>query len=375
MLWVCRWFALTDAQRAALPTAELDRIVSLTLLVLVDYKFYTLFSILFGMGFAMQLGRSQRPGSEVVRTYVRRLSILLAIGIGHALLLWFGDILHCYALVGFALILFRNASDRVLLRWVVGLAMIVALLPLLQWAIGGIGKVEEAGEEVRFAALTGGSWLDIIGLNFAFIRDEYRSLSPGFDSTFYWYLSVLWKFLLGFVIGRRMLLQRAEGHLDVYRRALPWLLVGGLAGSVLLGGATWHLQTLLPDHRSLWARLLWIPVDLSMLMLSLAYVAVLVLLYQRPGVRSRLCVLAPLGRMALTAYLSQSVAIVLLLYGVGFDLLGKVGATVGMGFVVLIYGLQIAFSGWWLRRFRFGPAEWVWRSLTYGRWQPMRSRA
>lgn len=172
-----------------------------------------------------------------------------------------------------------------------------------------------------------------------------------------------------------MLLERAEDHLGVYRRALPWLLVGGLAGSVFLGGATRHLQTFLPEHPSLWARLLWIPVDLSLLMLSLAYVAALVLLYQRPGVRCRVRVLAPLGRMALTAYLSQSVAIVLLLYGVGFGLLGKVGAAVGMGFVVLIYGLQIAFSVWWLRRFLFGPAEWVWRSLTCSRWQPMRSRA
>lgn len=87
MLWVCRWFALTDAQWAALPTAELDRLVSLTVLVLVEYKLYTLLSILFGTGFAMQLGRSHRPGSEVVRTYVRRPSILLVMGIGHALLL------------------------------------------------------------------------------------------------------------------------------------------------------------------------------------------------------------------------------------------------------------------------------------------------
>jgi uncharacterized protein len=108
-----------------------------------------------------------------------------------------------------------------------------------------------------------------------------------------------------------------------------------------------------------------------MLALSLAYVAGLVLLFHDPRFRNGLRLLAPVGRMALTNYLSQSVALVLLLYGVGLGLLGKVGVAAFVGLCLPIYGLQVALSGWWLKRFRFGPAEWLWRSLTYGKLQPM----
>ena len=158
----------------------------------------------------------------------------------------------------------------------------------------------------------------------------------------------------------------------MFRRALPPLLAVGLVGNISMGVATRKLDGWIPDYPSVWAALAWIPIDLSMLALSLAYVAGLVLLFQRPRFRSGLRLLAPLGRMALTNYLLQSVAMVLLLYGVGLGLLGKAGAAVCGGLCVLIYGLQIALSGWWLRWFRFGPAEWAWRSLTYGRLQPMR---
>ncbi|MGD9903955.1 MAG: DUF418 domain-containing protein [Dehalococcoidia bacterium] len=385
MVVMSRLFALTDAQRAALPTAGLDAVVAILVLVFVQGKFITIFSLLFGVGFTMQLGSGRRPEAEVVRTYLRRLVILLLIGVAHAILVWFGDILHIYAVAGVALIAFRHRSDRTLLAWAAGLALLEASLPLLQWAIvdGAPGPSPAADPadapdlrlamvQARFTTLTQGSWTDIVRFNWTLNRDDYASPYIGYGSMAYWYLGALWKFLLGVVAGRRMLLQRADAHLSTYRRALAPLLVVGLVGNGIAGLTIVYRDAWLPDIPSLWATLAWIPIDLSMLALSLAYVLGVVLLYEHPRARAGLRLLAPVGRMALTSYLSQSVAMVLLLYGVGLGLLGKVGTTACVGLCLVIYALQVALSAWWLTRVSFGPAEWVWRSLTYGRFQPMR---
>jgi uncharacterized protein len=109
--------------------------------------------------------------------------------------------------------------------------------------------------------------------------------------------------------------------------------------------------------------------------MSLAYVCAVVLLFQRRPWQRRLLPLAAVGRMALTNYLAQSVVGVALFYGVGLGLYGKVGPTLLVALSVTTIAVQSVVSRWWLARFRFGPAEWVWRSLTYGRAQPMRVRA
>ena len=121
MLWTTQWFALTDAQRTALPTERIDSLVSTAALFLVDYKFYTLFSMLFGLGFALQIARAAERGRRILPVYMRRLLILLVIGLAHGLLLWFGNILQLYALIGFVLILFRNRSDKTLVVWALAL--------------------------------------------------------------------------------------------------------------------------------------------------------------------------------------------------------------------------------------------------------------
>jgi len=99
---------------------------------------------------------------------------------------------------------------------------------------------------------------------------------------------------------------------------------------------------------------------------------VIVLLYQRENWRPRISLLAPVGRMALTNYLAHTVLNLLIFYGYGLGLLGKVGTTFCVVLSLAVFALQIVYSRWWLRRFRFGPAEWLWRTLTYGRAQSMR---
>ncbi len=118
-------------------------------------------------------------------------------------------------------------------------------------------------------------------------------------------------------------------------------------------------------HEALWR--------IGVLALALAYVCGVVLLFRRAAWRRALYVFAPVGRMALTNYLGQSAVCVLLFFGWGLGWYGRVGPTASFGLTTVVFIAQAAFSSWWLRRFRFGPAEWAWRSLTYGRVQPFRS--
>jgi uncharacterized protein len=376
MIWVTQWFATTEAQRAAMPTPNLDVAASYMTFMLVDFKFYTLFAMLFGLGFAMQFTRSQAVGRQILPIYMRRLSILFVFGLFHAYFLWFGDILHIYAFVGFFLILFRNLSDRAILRWAICLALVSALMPLagsisvsLPWASNSI---ESMSTDERFSALTSGYMTDVFRVNADFMRTEYAGLKFGFDTSLYWFVSVLWKFLVGFVIGRKMLLQNSSEHLSGFRRILPWVLLIGIAGNLYLATATWFFDATIPNSDTLADSLIWVAVEIGLFAFSVAYLAGLVISYQNPACRKGLAYLAPVGQMALTNYLLQSVVTVVLFYGVGFSLLGKVGASAIVAISFAVFGAQIFLSRWWLARYRFGPMEWLWRCLTYGRIQPFR---
>lgn len=376
MAWTSQWVALTDAQREALPTDVADEVVGMLELTLVSMKFYTLFSMLFGLGFALLLMRSAGRGRDVAPVWVRRLAVLFVFGIAHMLLLWFGDILHIYALVGLLLVLFRNGSDRALLGWACGIALFVALQPFVYWLAitnGVVAAPEPESDELlgsRFAAMAHGGWSGVLAVNWQFAAEQYGGRWLGFDGNVYWYLSVLWKFLVGFVLGRRLVLQQSERHVALFRRVLPWALAIGVVGNVAAGaGAMLDVEIMAPSSP---ATLLWIPVEVAIFALSVAYLCAIALLYQRPAWRRRLAHLAPVGRMALTNYLSQSMFLVLLFYGVGVGLLGHVGTALCLAFCFVLFGLQVAVSAWWLARFRFGPMEWLWRCLTYGRRQPFR---
>jgi uncharacterized protein len=188
-----------------------------------------------------------------------------------------------------------------------------------------------------------------------------------------WYLPwMLGRFLLGFYAGRRQLF--ADGgatHLPLFRRLLLGGLACGVAGTpaILLRAAGWFTPGALPVPAVVALTALH---ELAWLGLAVAYASGIVLLLQRRAARRALLVLAPLGRMTLTTYLSQSVVITFVFYGWGLGLTGQVGTAACFGLCVAVFAAQIAIARLWLARFRFGPAEWLWRTLTYGRLQPMR---
>lgn len=143
---------------------------------------------------------------------------------------------------------------------------------------------------------------------------------------------------------------------------------------VLLGLLLGALLIVAQARLSLFAGLLVLLLAHSLTgpLLALGYAAALALLAQRPRWAARLAPLGAAGRLALTNYLAQSLICTTLFYGYGAGLFGQVGAAAGILIAIAIYALQLLWSVWWLRHFRFGPAEWLWRTLTYGRAQPMR---
>jgi uncharacterized protein len=353
----------------------------------VDNKANTIFAFLFGLGFAVQLIRAEERGVSILPTYARRLLVLFLFGLAHMLLLWYGDILHLYALMGFALILFRRCSGKTLL--ITG--VLLAVLPFsiyfsLPWVfshVGGAlpGAAESAAElaagmqakEARLAVFAGGDYFAVIREHLRFNVSDYilSGFMPGLA------LYALGRFLLGYYVGRRRLLHDAHLHLALFRRLLVWGLVVGVVGNAIFVWVSVAIDNKTANDASVWAVLAAFIIDLGIPAMSLFYVSAIVLLFQRRAWQRRLLWLAPVGRMALTNYLVQTLCHLFIFYGYGIGLgfIGRVGTALCIPLSLAIFALQILYSRWWLARFRFGPAEWLWRTLTYGARQPMRANA
>jgi len=375
---------LTDARAASLPTAAVDHYAKYLINFFVDNKANTIFAFLFGLGFAVQLIRAEERGVSILPVYARRLFFLLLFGLAHMLLLWYGDILHLYALMGFALILFRRSSGKTLL--ITG--VLLAVLPFsiyfsLPWLFAQLGSAppDAAGlaaeltaamqaKEARLAIFSGGTYFAVIREHLRFNLSDYVKSGFMLGLAFY----ALGRFLLGYYVGRRRLLHDAHLHLALFRRLLVWGLVVGVIGNAIFVWVSVALDNKTANEASLWAvGAAWI-IDIGFPAMSLFYVSAIVLLFQKQAWQRRLLWLAPVGRMALTNYLMQTLFHLFIFYGygIGLGLIGRVGTSLCIPLSLAIFALQILYSRWWLARFRFGPAEWLWRSLTYGTRQPMR---
>jgi uncharacterized protein len=386
-LWFSgRVFVPRAEMQAAMATASLfDKATMIGFMVLISGKFITLFSFLFGLGFAVQMGRAEARGTSIAPLYARRLAVLLLIGLTHVSLLWYGDILATYALLGFGLLLFRDRADKTVLRWAVPLvllwpiagSLLLDLRQLLSSPEVAAAMAQEA--TARSGAIRGevlqvlrqGSYLEVLRAHARFLFGDFLPPTVAILG------SLFGRFLLGMIAGRRRYFHDAARHLPFFRRVLRWgLLAGVLAGVTLAAFAVLFMSKVLDTDKLPWFEYVILGVrQLSELGFAAVYGAGFVLLFQRARWQRVLSVLAPVGRMALSNYLSQSVIGVLLFYGYGLGLIGKVGPARCVALTLGIFCVQIVLSRLWLARFRFGPAEWVWRSLTYGKAQPMRLEA
>jgi uncharacterized protein len=374
--------AVTLPRAESLATAPLDALLRAVIYFFADDKANTIFAFLFGLGFAVQLARAEERGRRIARVYSRRLAVLLAIGCAHMFLLWYGDILHLYALLGFTLLFWRKRSDKTLLGWGAALAVLpfalISFFPYIYTRIYGLPDAAEAAADLiqgrqemdtRLAAFTHGSYFDVVREHFHYNLESYLGsiILPLFA------LYVLGRFLFGLYVGRRRLLHEPQLHLPLFRRLLKWGFVVGVVGNFLYALTSYLTDHNRLDETSIWWALAQPVIAVGIPAMSCFYISSIVLLFQRDDWRRRLMWLAPVGRMALTNYLTQTLLHLFIFYGfAGLALMGRVGTTFCVAASLIIFTLQIIYSRWWLARFRFGPCEWLWRSLTYGKRQPMR---
>ena len=358
------WTFLSSEQQAAMPTAYIDEIVRFLQYLVVDGKFYSIFSILFGIGFSLIM---ERHG---LRLFVRRMLILVIIGFLHLMFIWSGDILLLYAVGGLLLTLMIGLSDKSLFILALSLIMIpVGLDALIEF--GGfdfpepfyqawLNKAEALGiNEANFA-----SWLrdaNSYGQMFAFlVQGAYERLWEFVEG--HRLPKVVGLFILGYLASKHRLYARLQ-DLPLWK-ALYWSVSIGLPTSLLYAwsatsGHPWGLTV----HSLLYA--------VSVIPLAIVFIIGICLLYLQSPKSVVFRWLAAPGRMALSCYISHSLIGVLLFYGLGFGL----GTSLGLVYIELValvvFFIQIIVCRIWLNYFRFGPLEWLWRMLTYGRYFPI----
>jgi len=338
-------------------------------------KFKALFSFLFGLGLAVQMLRADARGAQFLPLYARRLGVLFLIGIAHFLLVWDGDILHDYALLGVVLLLFRRSTPKTLLVGAGALLAIPMLLyglttysaitghvnpPVKQWITYENGAEDNGTVDEFSDTYARGSYADLVTLR---ASELPRDLSPDADDAY-----VLALFLLGLYAGRRRIFNDIPAHIPFIRRVQRWGLVIGVAGNAAFAvGGSFD-----PSPTSVMQNVGRLCLVVAAPALMLFYASTIILVTQREIWRRRLAPLAAVGRTALSNYLLQSLICTTIFYGYGLALFGKVGPSFGLLLTITVFLIQIPLSVWWLRRFQFGPAEWLWRSLTYWQRQPMR---
>jgi uncharacterized protein len=314
----------------------------------LDMKSFSLFSILFGLGLAMQFERFGRGGRPFY-FLTRRLIALLVFGAVHLLFIWNGDILTEYALAGLIVLPLLRLSRSSLAAVAGGLLALYAVLALFPMLVPLPGP-EALAEHIARAntVYPHGSYGDVLRFS---IR-EIELIVPLHVAVF---PRTVGLFVFGAWIWRSGVIQNARENAGVF---------GGVAAMGILAGVTLTPRTGDPFLQSL-----------APVVLAIGYGSLIVWIAQIEGTRRILAPFAAVGRMAFTNYILHSVIFGLIFFGYGFGLFGQMGAASALLLVGIVYCFQTLFSAYWLSRFRFGPLEWLWRSITYNRAQPMRQAA
>ena len=363
-------------------TAPIDELAFSIKRFLFETKSWRLFSFLFGFGFALQMMRAEQQGGRFLPFYLRRLAVLFVIGMGHALL-YDGDILMYYAELGLILVLFRNVPPNVLL---VVSAILIMAFPI-ERAVTSLSegpqviasldvRLDEARERLeerrQSHPYSVGSISDVMAKNAQSIPANVLTDMRGAESA----LATFSMFLLGLYAGRRRIFHNVAVHRALIRRVLLWGLTIGLLS--MTGERILHLAVGYSVFSSVQGAS--IPQQFfgdvlfafGSTALCLGYAAAITLAAQNDSWKRILSPLGAVGRLALTTYLVQTLMFTTLFYGYGFGQVFRIGPAAVTAYALLFFSIQIVVCTWWLRHFRYGPMEWLWRSTTYLRVQPIR---
>jgi uncharacterized protein len=365
--------------------------------LLFEEKMMTIFSMLFGAGLVLMTDRVQQRKRSPAAFFYRRAAILLVIGLAHAYLLWPGDILVTYALCGMLVYPLRKLSPRLLM--LIGLLVTLPALVMSRYEGAFLGEARESAMRVQVADQQGNvpseadqhlaqEWEDARKTFHPTTAEIDEELEQDWHAS-YWQsaarraegaLSVETQFFgtnLVWTVSGRMLIGMALMNLGVFSGSRPlrfyvkFALLGyGLGLPIVALGAS-----RLVEHDFDVVYMLGGGTELNefgSLLVALGHVGAISSLYKAGLTPLLMRCLAAVGRMALTNYLMQTLLCTTLFYGYGFGLRGTLDRVQLLGVVAAIWTLQLSYSPLWLRYFRFGPVEWLWRSLTYGQAQPMR---
>jgi uncharacterized protein len=339
--------------------------------VLFSGKFNSMFSMLFAIGFIIQIGRlEERDPANAKFTYLRRIFWLFVFGAIHMCVFWTGDVLHIYALFGLVLLALRRVPDKVL--WTLfGLCMVYPVaMGLYRMSVftpeygAYIKTVSKAWEVTNNAAYGHGSWL-------AAAREHSRETAVLYTEPFMlrgilaFYVQVFSTMLLGLMLGRRKFFQNSGQHLPLVKRVQWATLALGLATGLTFG--IWQATTTDFVTPTPFRIIAFVSYWVCRVSIMAFYVATIVRCVHNDAWRRRLAPMATAGRMPLTNYLMQTLMATFIFYGWGLGFWGRVGPALDLAIAfVIFFVIQVPLSKWWLARYELGPMEWLWRKLTYG---------
>lgn len=334
--------------------SSLDRYTAILIDIFAQASFYTLFSFLFGFGLVIIKERAEIKGYSFVPLYSRRLFVLLILGMIHAFLIWHGDILISYALIGFIVLLFHKSEAKTLFNWSIALILINSILfgGLLFWwestdpSIFEGYNVEMVNQSLE--VYSSGTYLEITQQR---ITDWLYVNNP--TNYIFLIFAILPMFLLGAIFAKKRWFHEPSNYNQELQRV--WLVTLILA----------VVFKLLPYIGNGMEAQIYLQKTIGGPASAIFYATSIVLLFQKNWWRSKLINLSYVGRLSLSNYLLQSLIGTFIFYGYGLGFYGQLRPFYGVLLTIVIYILQIQLSKLWLKNYKIGPAEWLWRSLTY----------
>lgn len=354
-------YSIEGRENTLFTSTAADEGVIMFINTFVTANFYTMFSFLFGLGFYIFLTRANEKGHHANRLFIRRIILLLLFGLMHGILLWYGDILWTYAVAGIFLLLFYKLSPKTNL--ITGIVILSAgtVFTLLIAGLGSMMGDIEAASSFRLwfdmqETILNGSYIDMIIMNSSIMT---LMLFQAFVTV----PNVLAMFLIGLYAAQKGIFQNLDAHRSLINRTAVIGLSVGLPVKILSGyGLTYG------GMDPFWSSIGILANTLGGPLMALSYIALFLIIARKTKVFVKL--LQPVGQMALTNYISQTVIMMIIFYG--FNLFNQVSPVWFIPIVISVFIFQVVISHIWMRLFRYGPLEWLWRSFTYLKLMPIK---
>ncbi|MCK5775910.1 MAG: DUF418 domain-containing protein [Bacteroidales bacterium] len=353
------------------PSFELDLFIYHLNGFLIDTKFYTIFSLLFGIGFFLQFNKNRDNQVDFMKIYYRRLRYLMLFGLIH-MFFWSGDILFVYALVGFVFVQFRNLKPKTLLiiagvSFVIPLFIDIIMLKLMPGYMVPAKQLAlktyiDISPQAMVDVFKNGDFGSVTQLNFHNLKWRFFDLLPS---------GRLFKIFAFFTLGFYMM---ANNYFTLKAKSFKLLMVFLTIGLGLtyfskeVGGSMGEFPS---DWNDILYKLLF---SFGQVNLAFAYISILTISYETNLGQKLMLGLKYVGRMSFSSYLSHTIFGILIFYPYAFGLFGTMTLWQVEVLAVVLYAIQVFLAVIWLKYFTFGPLEWLWRSLTYGKFLSMKKK-